>query len=191
MNLPARISFEKRYLLGRAPWDTGQSPPELVEFLANRPPGKALDLGCGTGTNTFTMVEHNWRVTAIDISWVATFRARTKLARAGLNARIMRADLTRVDLPRSAFDLVLDIGCYHALRPADRQSYLASAAKALAPGGCYLLYAFSGPPHGEPRWPAVAETRRLLEDHLRLAQIEHGHYRDRPSAWYWWLRDSS
>ena len=45
-----RIFFELRYLLGDVPWDTGVSPPELLDFLDRHPPGRALDLGCGTGT---------------------------------------------------------------------------------------------------------------------------------------------
>lgn len=188
MNLPVRLEFEKRYIFGRAPWDTGESPPELLEFLSSHPPGQALDLGCGTGTNTIAMAEQGWEGTAIDISWVATARAWARVAQAGLEASIQREDLTRAPLPQSTFDLALDIGCYHALQPTDRQPYLTKVAGALRPGGCYLLYAFSGPPRGEPRWPTVDETRALLENHLVLDHIEHGEIRERPSAWYWWIR---
>ncbi len=40
------------YLRGHPPWDTGVTPPEVVELVEgrDRPPGRAPDLGCGTGT---------------------------------------------------------------------------------------------------------------------------------------------
>jgi hypothetical protein len=46
-------SFDLRYLLGQPPWDTKVTPPEVVELVEGEglPFGRALDLGCGTGTN--------------------------------------------------------------------------------------------------------------------------------------------
>ena len=42
--------FSERYASGETPWDSGITPPEIVELLAELPAGSALDLGCGTGT---------------------------------------------------------------------------------------------------------------------------------------------
>ena len=42
--------FSERYAGGDMPWDSGITPPEIMEILAELPPGAALDLGCGTGT---------------------------------------------------------------------------------------------------------------------------------------------
>ncbi len=38
-------------------WDTGTSPPELLSYIEDHTPGKALDLGCGTGTNAITLAK--------------------------------------------------------------------------------------------------------------------------------------
>ncbi len=51
--LPRWLQFNLRYL-GNPPWDTGVSPPELLAIIAEKQPGRALDLGCGTGTNLLT-----------------------------------------------------------------------------------------------------------------------------------------
>ena len=50
MNKDQRRSFSERYAAGDIPWDSGITPPEIHEVLKELPPGKALDLGCGTGT---------------------------------------------------------------------------------------------------------------------------------------------
>ncbi|MCJ7511394.1 MAG: methyltransferase domain-containing protein, partial [Anaerolineales bacterium] len=76
-----RLFFELRYLLGDTPWDTGVSPPELLAYLHRHPPGRALDLGCGTGTNTLALAERGWEVTAIDFSSGALRVARRRFSR--------------------------------------------------------------------------------------------------------------
>src|SRR5689334_21905005 len=49
-----RLSFNLWYFRN-PPWDSGISPPELLEFIQTHPAGKAIDLGCGTGTNVITL----------------------------------------------------------------------------------------------------------------------------------------
>ncbi len=45
------LVFRAMYRFGIKPWDSGIPPPELKELIEGptaRPPGRALDLGCGT-----------------------------------------------------------------------------------------------------------------------------------------------
>jgi SAM-dependent methyltransferase len=44
-----------------------EAAPELVAALEGLPPGKALDLACGSGRHTFWLAERGWEVTAVDI----------------------------------------------------------------------------------------------------------------------------
>ena len=60
--IPTRWEFKWRYWRRQTPWDTQVTPPEVMEFIARTPPGKALDLGCGTGTNAITLARHGWQV---------------------------------------------------------------------------------------------------------------------------------
>ena len=134
------IRFNLRYL-GQPPWDTGVSPPELISFLNRTLPGKALDLGCGTGTNLLTMAEYGWFVVGVDFAWLSVLRARAKLRHAGYDPRVVQGDVAGgLDLD-APFDLVLDIGCYHSLSFEERMNYRKNLGAWLSPGGAYLLYA--------------------------------------------------
>ena len=46
--------FQWKYWRGQTPWDTNITPPEVEDFVKTASPGRALDLGCGTGTNAIS-----------------------------------------------------------------------------------------------------------------------------------------
>jgi SAM-dependent methyltransferase len=129
------------FYFGKPAWDTGVSPPELINFLDGIPPGRALDVGCGTGTNLLTMAERGWDVTGLDFAWLSVLKARRKMHQAGFSARVFQRDVTNdLDLDE-LFDFVLDIGCFHGLSPKGRRQYIKNLDRWLKPGGTYLLYA--------------------------------------------------
>lgn len=137
-----RLRFEWRYLRRHAPWDTGLSPPELLAALDRLPPGRSLDLGCGTGTNMRTMAEGGWEVTGIDFSSRAVKQARRKLQPYAGRVTVILGDVTRLPGVSGPFDLALDLGCFHSLPPDSRRSYAANLGRWLRPGATYLLYSF-------------------------------------------------
>lgn len=126
---------------GRPVWDTGISPPELIELLDRMPPGSALDIGCGTGTNLLTMAERGWQVTGLDFAWLSVLKAKLKLRRAGVGARVLRRDVTETVVLDRSFDLVLDMGCFHGLSADGRLRYRENLNRWLRRGGKFLLYA--------------------------------------------------
>lgn len=127
--------------LKRPPWDTGVSPPELTSFLESVPPGRALDVGCGTGTNLVTIASFGWQVVGVDLVWLPVLRARWKLHRAGLSGEVKIGDVAGGFNLGLSFDLVLDIGCFHSLGNQERDVYRQKLAGWLKPDGTYLLYA--------------------------------------------------
>ena len=113
---PTGRSFERAYRRGRTPWDTGVTPQEVVEEASAMEPGRALDLGCGTGTNVLWLAQHGWTAVGVDRSPIAIESARRR-ADWTSGAMFVEGDVTRlaelqVDGP---FDLILDIGCFHGL----------------------------------------------------------------------------
>lgn len=115
--LPNRWKFQWRYWRRQTPWDTQVTPPEVMDFIARTPPGKALDLGCGTGTNAITLSRAGWRVTGVDFIPKAILAARAKAARSGFAIDFLVASVTDLSALSGPFDYALNIGCLHALLP--------------------------------------------------------------------------
>ena len=107
---------------------------ELVELVNPLAPGTALDLGCGTGRNSFWLAERGWRVTGVDASSVGLEHLRERASDlASLPPTTVLADLTTYEAPAGAFDLVV-IANIH-LASSERDDFFARAKRALKPGG--------------------------------------------------------
>src|SRR3990172_7902002 len=88
--------FNLLYLFSEPPWDTGISPPELFDYIENHPPGNAIDIGCGTGTNVITLAQAGWQVTGVDFAPHAIKIAKRKVSRAGIQAELLERDATNL-----------------------------------------------------------------------------------------------
>lgn len=187
--LPGRWKFRWRYRLRQTPWDTQVTPPEVMDFIARTPPGKALDLGCGTGTNAVTLAEAGWRVTGVDFIPEAILAARSKAARSGFAIDFLVASVTDLSAVSGPFDYVLDIGCLHALKAEDRMRYAGNLSRLLRPQAWYMLYAWL-PRQRSGRGAGISsnEVESLLESDLCLVRTAIGEERGNPSAWYWFQR---
>lgn len=140
-----RFLYRLLYWLRRSPWDTGITPPEVTEAFeaGDVPPGPALDLGCGTGTNVIYMAKQGRQATGLDFVPEAIAKAKRKAEQAGVSqlTDFRVADVTRLaemDLPRGGF--ALDMGCFHGLGEEGQHRYAEALAGILIPGGRYMLY---------------------------------------------------
>ena len=167
------------WLPRRPPWDTGVSPPELERFVGSHAPGRALDLGCGTGTNVVYLARHRWEAVGVDFAGRAIAKARRRARGAQVECPLLVGDVTRLDVP-GLFDLALDIGCLHSIPPSGRSGYAAGLGRVVRSGGTFLLYAFApgGPAFGLTR----EEVRATFADAFDVVDVEEG--KGRPSAWY-------
>jgi SAM-dependent methyltransferase len=190
-----RWSFDLQYLLGQTPWDTRITPPELVALIEgeNPSPGRALDLGCGAGTNCIYLARHGWEAVGVDFSGIAIRRARRRARRAGVDCRFHQADVTDLSFLEDRFDLLLDIGCLHSVPKESREEYAAGLARLAQPGGLYMLYAFTARPgRSSSLGIASEEIHRLFAPAFRGERQEGGDDPTGPqSAWYWLRRTDS
>ncbi|MFC2073087.1 methyltransferase domain-containing protein [Chloroflexota bacterium] len=92
MNEAEKNTWDKRYSSGD--YKPRQKPSDLLtKWLDDFPPGKALDLACGTGRNALFLAEKGYEVTAIDISPTAIKLAKNKAMAKGLKINWIVADL--------------------------------------------------------------------------------------------------
>jgi 2-polyprenyl-3-methyl-5-hydroxy-6-metoxy-1,4-benzoquinol methylase len=111
------------YRIGFAPWDTGEVPVELTAVVEDGlPAGRALDIGCGTGTQAVYMATHGWHVTGVELLDQPLRRARDRAAAAGVEVEFVKADATRLTQAglHAGFTLLLDRGCFHGLNAQQR-----------------------------------------------------------------------
>lgn len=184
-NIVRRLTFEYLYFR-QPPWDTGISPPELLEFIQEHQPGRAIDIGCGTGTNLITLAQAGWKVTGVDFASRAIKISRRKLEKAGVQADLRVRDATNLHDIRGPFDFALDLGCLHGIPEERRAKYLEELHRILAPGGFWLLYAFLKP-EMDPAARGLGEADlRLISTHFSLLSRRDGYDngRGRPSAWF-------
>jgi cyclopropane fatty-acyl-phospholipid synthase-like methyltransferase len=178
------------------PWDTGVTPPEVIEVVERGElrPGRALDLGCGTGTNVIYLARHGFDTVGVDAAWLALWKARRKAKAAGVHARFLLASVLDLDAAqpdpalREPFDFCLDIGCFHSFGPAERVRYTAGLRRVVRPGGLYLLYALGPRQMGSRMIGLTPDQVResLAEEHsvFRLRWERQGSERGAPSGWY-------
>ena len=194
-----KLFFDLQYRFSKPPWDSGVTPPEVVALIEIEKiaPGRALDLGCGTGTNTIYLAQYGFTVVGIDFSPKAIATARDKARRANVNVEFHVADVTRLDFLHEPFDFVLDLGCFHTVDAEGRARYAANLARLTRAGSLFMLYAFSPRSADDPghliqirNFGATPEqVQQTFARHFALERIEHGADRgDRVSAWYWFRR---
>jgi SAM-dependent methyltransferase len=187
-----KFFFTLQYWLKDPPWDTGITPPEVYHFLEGKPPGRALDLGCGTGTNVITLAEYGWRTSGIDFVPRAIRTARRKARKAGVADRtdFQAGDALSGDSFQGEYNLILDIGFFHSLSGSQTEIYRGNINAHLASGGSLLLYVHLrqglGPGHG-----ATEAGLSRFGESLKLAWRKDGKESSRPSAWLEYVKDPS
>lgn len=181
------IMFRLRYIQ-TPPWDTGISPPELEAFIANHPAGRAIDLGCGTGTNVMRLAQAGWEVKGVDFVPKAIQIAKQKIKIIQESALFEVGDVSDKKIYNGPYDLVLDMGCYHALTLDQQNRYRKQVSNHLAKDGQFMLYAFINDGSGGLPGLSPSSLKDLLEDFI-LEKREDGVQENGPSsAWFWYKK---
>ena len=141
------LVYRLMYLVGFTPWDTGKVPAQVIELVDGdeaRPAGRALDIGCGTGTTSVYLAAKGWEVTGIDAIEKPLRQARARATAAGVTVQWIRADVTR--LPQlgltPGYTLLFDRGCFHGLNPQQQAAYASGVGQIAQPGATLLMMAF-------------------------------------------------
>ena len=166
------MNYELAYRVGFHPWEDAEEQPSFTESFAQqlhrieseRPGsfGRALDIGTGSGIWGIELARRGWEVTGVDLVERALARARARVREAGVEMRLVRADVTalgRAELG-TPFELVLDTGTFHGLRPPEREAMGREVDALAATDATILLLGWEPRRRGPfPRGVDIADVR--------------------------------
>ena len=171
------VSWDQRYADGDLPWDSGKPDVHLREVIKRHgiEAGKALEIGCGTGTNTIWLAQQGFEMTVQDLAPNAIAKAKAKVTAAGVQCKFFVGDFLVDEIPGGPFQFVYDRGVFHVFDAAEERSLFASrVAKLLTPGGMWhsLIGSTDGPPRdtGPPRRSAT-EIVVAMEPHFEILEL--------------------
>jgi len=149
------------YRDGFLPWDTGRPSSELERAIGQHAirPARALEIGCGTGTNCVWLAEQGFQVTGLDVAPLAVEQAEKRAQVAGLHVTFQVADVLQLPELGGLFDFFFDRGCYHAVRRSAPEQYAPAVARQLAAGARGLILAGNAREPNDPGPPVVTEAQ--------------------------------
>lgn len=164
-------NWNARYRDAETPWDTGYPSMELQRVIADEgiAPCRALELGCGTGTNSVWLAQKGFDVVGVDLSPLAIEKASQRAEKANVKVRFLAADV--MDLPDlgGPFRFFFDRGCYHVVRrDGNAETYIDTLASVTSQDAQGLILAGNAKEPHDPGPPTVSEEELRSEWQTRF-----------------------
>lgn len=155
----------------------GRRPPNshLAGEVEGLRPGRALDAGCGHGSDTLWLATRGWRVTAVDFSAAALAHGRSTAETLGADVaeRIewVEADLGDWAPPSGRYDLVT---CLYVHVAGSVEEMVRRMAAGVAPGGILLLVGHRPiDPATGAATPAAGQVQVSVETAVAALEPDH------------------
>jgi cyclopropane fatty-acyl-phospholipid synthase-like methyltransferase len=160
------IFYKKARVPEDLPWHSAEPAKLLVDAVTRQArPGRALDLGCGTGAFSVFLAKHGYQVTGLDFIPKALTMAQERAKSENVELSLVLADLLEWGSDQR-FDLILDSGCLHTIRASQMQMYKRKLLEWMAPNSDFIL-AHWGKRHRWD-WRPVGPRRRTRNDLVRF-----------------------
>jgi trans-aconitate methyltransferase len=175
-------------------WSADREPrPLLLEACRELGPGarrQAIDLGCGSGTEALTLLDHGWSVLALDAEEAALAMLGSRVpSEAADRLQLVRASFTEAELPAAA--LIHAGFSLPFCPPGEFGALWARIRAALVPGGIVAVQLFgvhdSWAGEDDMTFHTRAEAEALLGgmDVIRLEETEReGRAYSGPKHWH-------
>ena len=116
----------------------------LIQQAATGRSASIIDVGGGESTLVDDLLARGYEnITVLDISQTAVEANRKRLGEASERVQWLVADITKVELEPSAYDVWHDRAVFHFLtEQSDRVAYVREVARAVKPGGSVIVSTF-------------------------------------------------
>ena len=118
---------------------------ELISYCKNGifTKGRALDIGCGNGRNSRYLASQGFHVSGIDFSEDSINWAQNLMDGYKDRLEFLCVSLFQYAADVNSFDLILDSGCFHHIKPHRREQYLTRILNYLKDDGYFLMTCFN------------------------------------------------
>lgn len=193
--MPDKPDWNTRYVQGDTPWERGLPSRELGRVLDEWQiaPCRALEMGCGTGSDAVYLAGRGFDVTAFDLAPLAIERAAARAGQAGVTLKLLAGDYRSLADLGPPYAFVFDAGFYHCVRREGLGDLLAFVERITRSGSLWLsLLGNANDPQPQDRGPprlGAAELCGELEPLFALVQLREIHFEStqldarRPLAW--------
>jgi 2-polyprenyl-3-methyl-5-hydroxy-6-metoxy-1,4-benzoquinol methylase len=137
-----------------------ESEPLHLKIAPSAPRRRARrDVGGGESTLVDDLLAHGYEsITVLDISQTAIDANKKRLGNASERVNWLAADITKVDLEPSAYDVWHDRAVFHFLTsPSDRVAYVHQVTRAMKPGDNVIVSTFG--PEGPTKCSGLEVVR--------------------------------
>jgi SAM-dependent methyltransferase len=139
--------FDVMYRLGFAPWerrDVQRTWKPLLEGPNALSPGRALDVGCGSGRDAVYLAKRGWQVTGVDFAETGLNAARQRAQREGVEVQWVKGDVAELGGLGLApgYDLLYDFGCMHLLPDGGRRGLARGLGELAGEAATLVIVAF-------------------------------------------------
>ncbi|MFB7719017.1 SAM-dependent methyltransferase [Nocardia sp. NPDC056100] len=128
------------------PWNIGRPQQAIIDLeTGGEITGTVLDSACGVGATALWFARQGYRTVGIDIatSAIATATADAAAQQISDHVRFETADLRTLTCHDGEFDTIIDNASFNSFPREGRSAYLASLARAAAPGARLFILCFS------------------------------------------------
>jgi len=131
----------------------------LIERAAGSPSAAIIDVGGGESTLVDDLLDRGYEnITVLDVSQVAIEVTKKRLGQAADRVRWIAADITKVHLEPSGYDVWHDRAVFHFLTASEqRAEYVRSVVSAVRPGGHVIVSTFG--PEGPKKCSGLEVVR--------------------------------
>lgn len=184
----------------KLPWAHKEPTKFLSDIMQQRAPGRALDVGCGSGVDSVYLAKQGWDVTSVDLVDEPLRMTGERAERESVSLNIVQADV--VQWPnQDHYDLIVDAGVLHNLPKPYRAPYRRRLLDWLKPDGDFVLVhhmkrrAMDWAPIGPHRVPRK-EIRDFFSPELEEQKFDVVQFTGLPiivggslaQAYYWFRR---